>query len=106
MPSSGPTATARKWHFTLHLADALTEEQSDTLAGLDRFNDGRIGLVEGPGTAEFMCSFAAPTLTEAVTEALGFFEDFPGVLVRSLELDALALEANGMTTPAVVRVPA
>ncbi|MEO3978500.1 hypothetical protein [Streptomyces sp. CAU 1734] len=105
MPSLGTTATARKWHFTLHLADALTEEQSDTLAGLDRFNDGRIGLIEGPETAEFMCSFEAEALTDAVAEALGFFEEFPGVLIRSVELDPLALEHNGMATPAVVPAP-
>ncbi|MFI5619529.1 hypothetical protein [Streptomyces sp. NPDC051567] len=105
MPSPGTTAAVRKWHFTLHLKDVLTEEQSDTLAGLDRFNDGRIGLVEGPDTAEFMCSFEARTLTEAIAEALGFFEDFPGVLIRSVELDPIALESNGMATASVVPAP-
>ncbi|MER6914795.1 hypothetical protein ABT354_24235 [Streptomyces sp. NPDC000594] len=105
MHSPGSTAPVRKWYFTLHLKDALTEEQSDTLAGLDRFNDGRIGLVEGPDTAEFWCSFEAGTLTEAIAEALGFFEEFPGVLIRGVELDALALDENGMSTPAVVPAP-
>lgn len=105
MPSLDATAAVCKWHFTLHLKDSLTEEQSDTLAGLDRFNDGRIGLVEGPDTAEFMCSFKAGTLTEAIAEALGFFEKLPGVLIRSIELDPLALESNGMATASVLPAP-
>ncbi|WP_153481865.1 hypothetical protein [Streptomyces katsurahamanus] len=105
MSSSETTAAVRKWHFTLHLKDVLTEEQSDTLAGLDRFNDGRIGLVEGPDTAEFMCSFEAGTLTGAIAEALDFFEELPGVLIRSVELDPLALESNRMATASVAPAP-
>ncbi|GLF95932.1 hypothetical protein [Streptomyces yaizuensis] len=95
----------RKWRFTLHLQAPLTPEQSDTLDGLDRFSDGRTCLVEGPGFAEFRCSFDAEQLTGAIAEALGRFEDFPGVLVRSVELDEFALEDNGMATPAVVPAP-
>ncbi|MFF8959054.1 hypothetical protein [Streptomyces sp. NPDC014894] len=106
MPSPESTATVRRWDFNLRLQDPLTPEQSDTLDGLDRFNDGRIGLEEGPGFSLFSCSFEAGSLTDAVAEALSFFEDLPGVLVRSVELDPLALERNGMATPSVVRLPA
>ncbi|ANW18774.1 hypothetical protein BB341_11310 [Streptomyces clavuligerus] len=96
----------RKWYFTLHLQEPLTEKQSNTLDHLDRFNDGRIGLEEVPGVrAKFTCVFEAETLTAAIREALDFFEDFPGVLVRSVELDALELDENGMATPAVVPAP-
>ncbi|MER7045191.1 hypothetical protein [Streptomyces jumonjinensis] len=103
--SPSTTVAMRKWYFTLHLQEPLTEEQSNTLDHLDRFNDGRIGLIEGPGTAEFICIFEAGALTDAIAEALGFFEDFPGVLIRSVELDWIALEENGMATPAVVPAP-
>ncbi|GLF99360.1 hypothetical protein [Streptomyces yaizuensis] len=92
----------RNWYFNLVLDAPLTEEQSDALAHLDRFNDGRIGLAERPGYSRFMCSFESETLTGAVAEALGFFEDFPGVLVRSVEMDHFDLRDNGMSTPAVV----
>ncbi|MFI5616400.1 hypothetical protein [Streptomyces sp. NPDC051567] len=95
----------RNWRFTLHLQGPLTPEQSDTLDGLDRFSDGRICLVSGPNTAEFWCSFDAEQLTEAIAEALERFEDFPGVLVRSVELDEMALEDNDMATPAVLPAP-
>ncbi|MGW1977313.1 hypothetical protein [Streptomyces sp. NPDC001889] len=95
----------RSWHFNLCLRDALTPEQSDTLDGLDRFNDGRIGLAEAPGYSRFICCFEAGTLTEAIAEALSFFDDFPGVLIRGVELDPLALEYNEMATAAVVRLP-
>ncbi|GGZ52811.1 hypothetical protein GCM10010387_53700 [Streptomyces inusitatus] len=95
----------RDWYFNLVLNAPLTEEQSNTLAHLDRFNDGRIGLAERPGYSRFMCSFEAETLTAAIAEALGFFEDFPGVLVRSVEMDHFDLTTNGMATPAVLPVP-
>ncbi|MER7043516.1 hypothetical protein [Streptomyces jumonjinensis] len=95
----------RKWDFILHLQEPLTPEQSDTLDGLDDFNDGRMGLVEGPDTAEFWCTFEAETLTGAIAEALSLFDDFPGVLIRSVELGPRELEENKMTTPAVVRAP-
>ncbi|WP_153486483.1 hypothetical protein [Streptomyces katsurahamanus] len=87
------------------MQDALTLEQSDTLAGLDRFNDGRICLAEAPGYSRFICSFKAETLTGAIAEALSFFEEFPGVLVRSVELDPQALAENGMATASVVPAP-
>lgn len=95
----------RDWRFTLHLQDPLNPGQLDTLFGLDSFSDGRTNLVRGPGTAEFWCSFEADHLTDAIAEALGRFEDFPGVLVRSVELDEMALEDNGMATPAVLPPP-
>ncbi|EDY47829.1 hypothetical protein [Streptomyces clavuligerus] len=95
----------RKWHFVLHLQEKLTEEQADTIDGLDRFTDGRISRVESPGHTEFSCLFAAEVLTDAIAEALGLFEDFPGVLVKSVELDWVALDVNGMATPAVVPAP-
>nr|WP_202535533.1 hypothetical protein [Streptomyces sp. SID4919] len=99
------TGTVRNWYFNLVLDAPLTEEQSNTLDHLDRFNDGRIGLAERPGYSRFMCSFEAGTLTEAVAEALGFFEDFPGVLIRSVEMDHFDLRHNGMATRAVVPAP-
>ncbi|GLF97484.1 hypothetical protein [Streptomyces yaizuensis] len=95
----------RDWRFTLHLQDVLTSEQLDTLFVLDRFCDGRTNLVRGPDTAEFWCTIEAETLTDAIADALSRFEEFPGVLVRSVELDEMALEDNGMATPAVVPVP-
>ncbi|MFI5621509.1 hypothetical protein [Streptomyces sp. NPDC051567] len=95
----------REWHFTLHADAPLTAGQSDLRDHLECFNDGRISLVEGPGTAEFWCTFAAGTLTGAVAEALSLFDQLPGVLVRSVELGPRELEENGMATPAVVRPP-
>jgi hypothetical protein len=95
----------RHWRFTLHLQGPLTPEQSNTLDGLESFSDGRICLVAGPESAEFWCSFDAETLTGAIADALGRFRDFPGVLVRSVELDEMALDDNGMATPAVVPAP-
>ncbi|MFE4666261.1 hypothetical protein ACFRI7_05370 [Streptomyces sp. NPDC056716] len=105
MDSSGSTAPARNWYFNLVLRDIITEEQSDALAQVAGFHDGRISLVESPERSWFTCSFAAETLTQAIAEALDRFKDFPGVLVQSVELDPIALEYNGMTTVAVVRVP-
>ncbi|MFI1864323.1 hypothetical protein [Streptomyces jumonjinensis] len=105
MASSTSTVAVREWYFHLRLQEPLTPEQSDTLDGLDRFNDGRIGLEEGPGYALFSCIFKAETLTDAVAEALSFFEEFPGVLVRSVELDPQALAENGMATASVVPAP-
>ncbi|MFI1012741.1 hypothetical protein [Streptomyces sp. NPDC020965] len=95
----------RNWRFTLHLQGPLTPEQSNTLDGLASFSDGRICLVAGPTSAEFWCSFEADHLTDAIAEALGRFKEFPGVLVRSVELDEMALEDNGMATPAVLPPP-
>ncbi|MFI5621674.1 hypothetical protein [Streptomyces sp. NPDC051567] len=95
----------RNWYFSLVLRDALTEEQDDVLVGLAGFHDGRIRLVERPGYSRFTCSFEAETLTRAIADALSRFVDLPGVLVRSVELDEIALEENGMATPAVVRLP-
>ncbi|MFI5619670.1 hypothetical protein [Streptomyces sp. NPDC051567] len=106
MASPENIATGSNWHFNLCLRGPLNPEQSDTLDGLDRFNDGRIMFAEAPGYSRFICSFEAETLTAAIAEALSFFEDFPGVLIRSVELDPLAMECNGMTTPSVVRLPA
>ncbi|MER5492341.1 hypothetical protein [Streptomyces sp. NPDC002490] len=97
--------TVRNWRFTLHLQGPLTPEQSDTLDGLDSFSDGLINLVTGPDSAAFWCSFDAEHLTDAIAEALGRFEHFPGVLVRSVELDEMALDDNGMATPAVLPPP-
>ncbi|ANW18166.1 hypothetical protein [Streptomyces clavuligerus] len=95
----------RDWRFTLHLQAPLTPGQLDTLFGLDSFSDGRTNLVRGPDTAEFWCTFEAESLTGAIADALSRFEDFPGVLVRSVELDEIALDENGMATPAVVPAP-
>ncbi|MGW1148176.1 hypothetical protein ACWD6I_24740 [Streptomyces sp. NPDC002454] len=104
-PSSNGTRATRDWSFTLHLQEKLTPEQADTVDGLDGFCDGRISRVESPGRTRFSCLFEAETLTAAVADALSRFEDFPGVLVRSVELDAIALDGNGMATPAVVPAP-
>ncbi|MFE7135809.1 hypothetical protein ACFVIM_33660 [Streptomyces sp. NPDC057638] len=95
----------RKWHFALHLEKKLTLEQADMFDGLDRFCDGRMGRVEGPGRTEFSCLFEADTLTAAIAEALALFEGLPEILVSSVELDWVALEENGMATPAVVSTP-
>ncbi|ANW18839.1 hypothetical protein [Streptomyces clavuligerus] len=95
----------RDWYFTLILDTQLTEEQKDFLDGLDRFADGEVGLIEGPGYSGFLCVVPAETLTAAITDALSRFEDFPGVLVRSVELNHIALDENGMATPAVVPAP-
>jgi hypothetical protein len=95
----------RGWHFTLHLRDPLTPEQKDFLDGLDRFAEGGIGLTERPGYSGFLCVVQAETLTAAIADTLERFEDFPGVLVRSVELDEIALDENGMATPAVVPAP-
>ncbi|MFF3556253.1 hypothetical protein ACFYXL_22940 [Streptomyces tsukubensis] len=100
--SSASTTTAREWHFNLVLNAPLSDEQSDALDWSDRFNDGRIGLAEAPGYSRFICIFTAESLTDAVAEALSFFEDLPGVLIRSVELDPIALANNGMATTAVV----
>ncbi|MEU0985080.1 hypothetical protein [Streptomyces sp. NPDC005953] len=105
MPSQGNTGTVRDWHFNLVLDAPLTEEQSDALDYSDRSNDGRIGLAEAPGYSRFICAFTAETLTDAVAEALSFFDDLPGVLIRSVELDEIALAHNGMATAAVVPAP-
>ncbi|MER6916900.1 hypothetical protein ABT354_35090 [Streptomyces sp. NPDC000594] len=105
MTSSESTERARNWHFSLFLQEPLTEEQDDVLVGLANFHDGRISLIEGPGYSGFMCIFKAGSLNQAIDDALARFKDFPGVLVRSVELDPIALEANGMATPAVVPAP-
>jgi hypothetical protein len=97
--------TVRNWYFSLVLQDALTEEQDDALAELASFHDGRIALEEAPECSRFTCSFEARTLNEAVADALSRFVDLPGVLVRSVELDGIALADNGMATPAVVPAP-
>ncbi|MER6914314.1 hypothetical protein ABT354_21805 [Streptomyces sp. NPDC000594] len=95
----------RDWSFTLHLQEPLTPEQSDTLDGLDSFNDGRMSLVEGPGWAKFSCIFESDSLNGAIVEALSLFQDFPGLLVRSVALPPIQLERNDMMTPAVVPAP-
>ncbi|GLF99358.1 hypothetical protein [Streptomyces yaizuensis] len=95
----------REWHFNLVLDAPLTEEQSSTLDHLERFHDGALGLAERPGHSRFICIVPADTLTGAIANALERFEDFPGVLVRSVELGPIALEENGMATPAVVPRP-
>ncbi|MCM2389157.1 hypothetical protein [Streptomyces albipurpureus] len=105
MDSSGNTALARSWYFNLVLQDVVTEEQSDALAQLASFHDGRISLVESPERSWFTCSFEAETMTQAIADALARFKDFPSVLVQSVELDPIALEYNGMATLSVVRVP-
>ncbi|MGW1146610.1 hypothetical protein ACSMX9_18355 [Streptomyces sp. LE64] len=97
----------RNWYFNLVLEqESLTEGQCDRLVHLASFHDGRISLVEEPGRSWFTCSFEAETLTRAVADALARFKDLPGVLVRSVELDEIALEYNDMQTPAVARLPA
>ncbi|ANW20484.1 hypothetical protein [Streptomyces clavuligerus] len=93
------------WHFDLVLSAPLTEEQSNTLDHLDRFHEGGLGLVEGPGYAGFLCVVRAETLTAAIADTLERFEELPGVLVRSVKLDHIALDENGMWTPAVVPPP-
>ncbi|MFE7131351.1 hypothetical protein ACFVIM_10860 [Streptomyces sp. NPDC057638] len=99
------TATEREWHFNLVLDAPLTPEQSNTLDHLDRFHDGSLGLAERPGYSRFICIIRATTLTAAIADALERFDDLPGVLVRSVELNPIALAANGMATPAVVPAP-
>ncbi|MFI5621510.1 hypothetical protein [Streptomyces sp. NPDC051567] len=99
------TVSERPWHFNLVLDAPLTPQQSDLLDGLDRFHEGGIGLAERPGYSRFMCVIPAATLTEAIADALSRFEDLPGVLVRSVELNAIALDENDMATAAVVQVP-
>ncbi|GLF97309.1 hypothetical protein [Streptomyces yaizuensis] len=107
MSSSGTTSGASEpaWHFSLVLDAPLSDEQKDTLDGLDRFAEGGIGLAERPGYSRFMCVLRATTLTDAIADALSRFEDFPGVLIRSVELNWIALDENGMATPAVVPAP-
>ncbi|MER6913984.1 hypothetical protein ABT354_20115 [Streptomyces sp. NPDC000594] len=107
MPSSTTTEPVpeQTWHFNLVLDAPLTPEQSDTLDGLDRFHEGGIGLAERPGYSRFICVVQAETLTGAIADTLSRFEDLPGVLVRSVELNHIALAENGMATPAVVPVP-
>ncbi|MFE7131347.1 hypothetical protein ACFVIM_10840 [Streptomyces sp. NPDC057638] len=95
----------RSWYFNLVLDAPLTEEQQDTFNGLDRFHEGGIGLEEGPGYSGFLCVIPAETLTDAIADALKRFDDFPGVLVRSVVVDHVDLAANGMATPAVVPAP-
>ncbi|MFJ4773517.1 hypothetical protein ACIP88_31150 [Streptomyces uncialis] len=95
----------RIWYFNLVLQEDLTEEQDDALAKLASFHDGRISLAERPGYSWFVCSFEAETLTQAIADALSRFVDLPGVLVRSVELDEIALDENGMWTPAMVLPP-
>jgi hypothetical protein len=92
----------RSWHFNLVLDAPLTEEQKDFLDGLDRFAEGGIGLEEGPEYSGFLCVVRAESLTAAVADALSRFEDFPGVLVRSVVLDHFDLASNGMATDAVL----
>ncbi|WSN33909.1 hypothetical protein OG711_23695 [Streptomyces uncialis] len=94
-----------QWAFTLVLSEPLTPEQKDFLDGLDRFADGEIGLTEGPGRSAFLCAIPAESLDAAVANALARFEDFPGVLVRRVELDEIALDQNSMATPAVFPAP-
>ncbi|MER6911668.1 hypothetical protein ABT354_08360 [Streptomyces sp. NPDC000594] len=103
--SHGGIETVRDWYFNLVLDAPLTPEQKDTLDGLDRFGAGGVGLAERPGYSRFTCLIPAETLTDAIADALGRFEDFPGVLIRSVEMDHFDLSANGMWTPAVAPVP-
>ncbi|MGX2994554.1 hypothetical protein JNUCC64_09685 [Streptomyces sp. JNUCC 64] len=98
-------ASERDWHFNLVLDAPLSEEQIRTLDHLDRFHHGDMGLAERPGYSRFICAVRAASLTGAIADALGRFEDFPGVLVRSVELNPVALSENGMATPAVVPAP-
>ncbi|SCK56449.1 hypothetical protein YW7DRAFT_05242 [Streptomyces sp. AmelKG-E11A] len=104
-PSHDSTETMRAWYFTLVLSEPLTPEQKNFLDGLDRFADGEIGLTEKPGRSAFLCAIPAESLDAAVANALARFEDFPGVLVRSVELDEIALDQNSMATPAVFPAP-
>ncbi|GAA2222478.1 hypothetical protein GCM10010232_03610 [Streptomyces amakusaensis] len=65
-----------------------------------------MGLEQRPGVFSlFTCYVDAPSLTEAIADALARFEDFPGVLVRSVELSEYSLAYNGMATGAVVPCP-
>ncbi|ANW19387.1 hypothetical protein [Streptomyces clavuligerus] len=95
----------RDWYFNLVLDAPLTEEQKDTLDGLDRFGEGGVGLAERPGHSRFTCAIPADTLTAAVADALSRFDDFPGVLVRSVEIDHFDLASNDMATPAMLPAP-
>lgn len=95
----------RSWCFNLVLDAPLTDEQKDVLDGLDRFAEGGIGLEEGPDYSGFLCVVRAETLTAAIADTLARFEDFPGVLVRSVVLDHFDLATNGMATAAVVPAP-
>ncbi|MGW1980081.1 hypothetical protein [Streptomyces sp. NPDC001889] len=95
----------REWRFSLLMRDPLTPEQHETLGRLDCLNDGLMSLAEGPDWARFVCHFSAGTLTDAIAEAIGRFEHFPGVLIRSVELDPISLDHNGMATAAVVAAP-
>ncbi|MFI2210070.1 hypothetical protein [Streptomyces sp. NPDC020141] len=106
MSSRDGIKAVRSWHFIMRPQDPLTPEQSDIFDGLDRFGDGSLGLEEGPGFSVFECYFEAEGLIEAMNEALACIEEIPGVLIRSIELNARSFEQNGMVTPSVVRLPA
>ncbi|MFF2021267.1 hypothetical protein ACFVW2_05585 [Streptomyces sp. NPDC058171] len=95
----------RSWYVNLVLDAPLTEEQKDVLDGLDRFAEGGIGWEEGPGCSGFLCVVQAESLTAAIADTLSPFEDFPGVLVRSVVLDHVDLASNDMATVAVVPAP-
>ncbi|MYY09440.1 hypothetical protein GT204_11085 [Streptomyces sp. SID4919] len=95
----------RSWHFNLVLDAPLTQQQRDIMNGSDRVAQGGIGLAERPGFHRFICVVRADTLTDAIADALGRIGDVPGVLIRSVELDEIALDENGMSTPVVVPAP-
>ncbi|MFF8958754.1 hypothetical protein [Streptomyces sp. NPDC014894] len=106
MTSPSTTEAARSWHFTMHARDPLTPEQSDALDHLDSFADGFVSLVEVPGVeSSFVCYFPADTLMDAMAQALARMADLPGVLIRSIELDACSFDHNGMATASVVPWP-
>ncbi|ANW19873.1 hypothetical protein I3J09_17675 [Streptomyces clavuligerus] len=95
----------RDWHFNLVLDAPLTEEQRDIMNGSDRIAEGGLGLAERPGYSRFICVVRADTLTAAIAEALSRIGDVPGAFIRSVELDEIALDENGMATPAVIPAP-
>ncbi|GLF97281.1 hypothetical protein [Streptomyces yaizuensis] len=96
----------RSWHFVLHTQDPFTPEQSDLIDGLDSFADGFLGPESGPGYAKFVCYFPAPSLLDAMNQALERVAEVPGVLIRGIELTPCSFEHNGMATAATVPWPA
>ncbi|MFI5619503.1 hypothetical protein [Streptomyces sp. NPDC051567] len=107
MASPESTETVPGWHFTLHAQEPLTQEQCDVLAGLDSFADGYVSLMQTPDVeSSFVCYFEADSLMDAMKRALARFDDLPGVLIRSIELDACSFDHNGLATASVVPLAA
>ncbi|WP_229869367.1 hypothetical protein [Streptomyces inusitatus] len=88
----------------MHAQEPFTPEQSDIMDGLDSFADGCLGPEEGPAYSKFVCYFPAPSLQDAMVQALERVAEVPGVLIRSVELTPYSFAHNGMATPAVLHV--